>query len=194
MHHKERESQFNEEKKVLTVLYHFHRCLSNENPSGTASATLLFSRNWTQRGSSVSLTRRAWWRWLVFVRLSFQDSVTPLYKAAMWLLQVPSFHSERPGSQSSTAIEPLSRWQSRLYWGVHPCSCLWSRAAAFSLGSEHDSYHQAHGAYERPCRLNAAVRAKGLTLIIKLMSDDDLFVPFFIRRWKVEQDSWKTHF
>lgn len=54
-----------------------------------------------------------------FVWLLFEDSVTPIYKGAMWSFHLSGFYSERPGSQCSS-FNPTC-WETPLYWGIQPC-------------------------------------------------------------------------
>lgn len=93
-----------------------------------------------------------------FVWLLFKDSVTPVYKAAMWFPQLPSFHSKRPGSQCSTvsAIHPRSLRDSALLkrTSLSPCfpSSVWQHK------------HRSDGAASLPwqlqiCSMKGTIRA-----------------------------------
>lgn len=73
-----------------------------------------------------------------FVWLLFQDSVTPVYKAAMWFPQFPGFHSKRPGSQCSTvsAIHLLLLTDSPLLKRTSPSPCSHSSLLQHNLRSD----------------------------------------------------------
>lgn len=82
-----------------------------------------------------------------FVWLLFQDSVTPVYKAAMWFPQLPSFHSKRPGSQCGTvsAIHPRLLRDSALLKRTSLSPCSPSSARWHNHGSVGAAFFFCHG-------------------------------------------------